>query len=56
MVNLTISPKKMDVINKGVVGLVSMGETGECKVDILPMQRNELPLEDGEDVVIVVEE
>lgn len=49
-------PKKMELKNKGVVGLVSIGEREECCIDILPMQKNELPFKDGEDVVIVVEE
>ena len=56
MVNVNIFPKKMENMNKGVVGLVSMGENDECRIDILPMQRNELPLKDGEDVILVVEE
>jgi hypothetical protein len=41
---------------KSVVGLIRMKDSGECEIDILPLQENELPLRDGQEIVVTVEE
>ena len=44
-----------EIKNKGVIGLIKITKTGEYKIEILPMQETELPLIDGEEVVISAE-
>jgi hypothetical protein len=39
--------------NKGVIGLLKIKESGKCEIEILPLQENELPLRDGQQVVIL---
>jgi len=39
--------------NKGVVGLLNIKGSGKCEIYILPLQEKELPLRDGQEVVII---
>lgn len=46
--------KRME--NNGVVGLLTIKGSGECEIDILPLQENELPLKDGQEIVVTTGE